>query len=153
MDRETDRLLAEVVTAVASLSSLQLFRSSAYTDFCSFIPSGSGLQNTVMGLCESIIPDWQPVTQMPASCIDMEKYAHNPDANLGAFGKSTETHISWLCLSWDNNWTIFLLTLYAENLFQCKLSLLHFLVFSQPNLASRQQFKWDLDHHSCPENP
>lgn len=32
------------------------------------------------------------VPQMPASCVDMDKYAHNYDANLGVFGKSTETH-------------------------------------------------------------
>lgn len=79
--------------AVASLSSLQVFRSSTCMDFCSLITSGPGLQETVLGLCESIYSR-HPVTQTPASCIDMDKYAHSYDANLDAFGKSTETHAS-----------------------------------------------------------
>lgn len=33
---------------------------------------------------------WQLITQALASCVDVEKCAHNHYANLGAFGKSTE---------------------------------------------------------------
>lgn len=52
--RQGNRFLAEMESAVASLSSLQVLRSSTCTDFCSSIPSSPGLQNTVLELWESI---------------------------------------------------------------------------------------------------